>query len=1256
MSNLTALKSGEKRWTKAQRAAMDFDGKGLLLSAGAGSGKTATLTEKVARLVCDADGGVPVREIIIVTFTKAAAGELRDRIGRRIREKLRESPSSDYLTRQLVDLECAEISTISSFFSRAIRPFFKELGLSPSFRVEEESAMNVLKKAVMGDVIDSFFDTDDRDFSTLADCFSSSRDEERINDVLLEIAELMTRKGIDAEKMALWASDYEAMAEKDFFLSPHGRTLWELTKEFSEHYLRTYTYYAEELSKDEKVMRAYGENISESIRFLSALAERVKSAPYTEIRESVLSFTLPSLGKNTSKSTASESFKLMKDKFKADLGALKHKYAADGKAVRAAGHRAASVCRATAKVIAEYLSAYETEKKERGVVDLSDLEIYAHRVFCNADGSPTEAAYEFSKRFKYIFIDEYQDTNRIQDDIFAALGVGMKRFMVGDVKQSIYSFRGAEPAVFTSYRKKWKALGEDAECEPSGERCASVFMSDNFRSDSNVIDFVNLVSEYMFDGGDTPFEEGDKLVFSKENPDGAGMVEICVIEKSKKKNEKSKKDEKDEKEETDEKNESGAAPVQNAEFEYIASRISQMLNADGGAEKRFSPSDIAVLSRSTADAQNITRVLRRRGIPVSVMTDDEFFEQSEVLLVLCILNVIDNPFRDVYLAGAMKSPVFDFTMDDMIGIIDVRQKNEKAPLWFCVSEYAESGKNALLKEKCADFVRFVSEFRKRAPGMSAAKILSSLYDSLSLYSLAESGEAGECDRIKKNLTRLYEYARGYHDSISFGLYGFIKYIEELTEGKIDSAEKAAASDAVSVMTIHKSKGLEFPVCFLCSCQKGFNFKDAAKDFLFDPASGPAMKLRDASGLIMCETPHRASLSENVKRAAVSEEARTLYVAMTRAVSRLIVTMSVSDAAKAIAEAEERFRFPTPYSKRSAKSFSNFILPAALGAGREAQSCFEIKTIRAEDVSAGKTVSTENAADNEGTLAEEKTERLAEELFELYSERLSFEYPSRCLRNIPAKVTVSKLSPSLLDTDDASRDIGLDLVEQIQDAIDSRAADGELDSERHDVPLPRFLSERENMADDVKGKASAADVGTATHIFLQFCDFERLRSLGVEKELSRLVEKKFMSERDASLVRKDEIEKFSDTSLFRDVLASREVYREMRFNAALPASDFTRDPLLREELEKTGRDITVQGVVDLVYRDSENRIILVDYKTDRMSVSERRDRRLAEAKLQERHGVQLFYYREALERMFNERVYRTLIYSLALGDTVEINRK
>ena len=1215
-----AKKKDVKTFTNAQRAAIAYSGKGILLCAGAGSGKTATLTEKVCRIVCDENSGADISRMIIVTFTKLAANELRERIAKALTDKLKENPSSKFLANQLVALECAQISTIDSFFLKLIKPYFSVLGLPPKFRIIESATDAMMKEQIMEDIIDDYFESGDEKFIHLADSLSGSRDEKSLGETILTIEADMTQKGYETEKLIEWANAVTGDDINEFFSCPHGQVLKELVVSVAEHYIATFSYIAECLESEPFIKEKYSVTVTAAIEYAKMLLDSTERG-YEAVSAALQAYSLPKFNKLNAdeKTDVSRYAADTKSDLTKSVKYLNGFFLEESQTTAEIRQRTADICVSLSQIIGEFRARYEGEKKEKGLVNYSDLGRYAHRLFCNPDGTATEAAKEFSNEYDYIFIDEYQDTNDIQDEIFAAISCNMKqRFMVGDVKQSIYGFRGGEPAVFSGYRRSWENVAPEALSDVenginTNEMC--VFMSENFRSDKSVIDYVNCVSDFIFKSTPTQFEEADKLICKRKRGenDENFPVEVCIVEKPVKSGKDASEDE-----------DSEVTPdSSNVEAEYVAEKISKLIESGKRANgEAIRPKDIALLFEYRTHMSEYADALLRRGIPVKSSSSENFFGQGEVLLVLCILNAVDNPLRDIYVAGAMKSPVFGFTMDDMIKLSIGKGAT---PLWFCVCDYCENGTDASLREKCVSFCDTVTKFRVLSKGMSAAELLRNLYDSLSLFSLTgSSAKNASSSSVRRNLNTLYEYARSFEEDSFGGLSGFIKYINELMEKGGDNKAELSDADAVSIITIHGSKGLEFPVCFLCECATLFNFKGTEKSVLFNADIGLGLKLRDSTGLVLCETPLRKITAEKNKSDMVYEQMRVLYVALTRAVERLVITLKSDNPEKSLAEAKIRSEFITSYERNKLHSFSAMLLPATVKAMREYPDFAKISVVLPSET--GFTVQ------NISGESEEKEEW--RDMSEIYRERLSFSYPFDHLKRVPSKVTVSKLRPALLDEDE----ITLSFDEN------KTAKDG--DKEKTDKrPVPRFILKED--------KAKPTDIGTATHVFLQFCDFERLRDEGFDAELARLVEKRFITEEMASLVSRDQIEAFASSELFASILVSGEVRREFRFNVSLPASSFTNNEELKEKLTSGNTQVIAQGVIDLVYTDEEGRLILVDYKTDSLSEYELTHRKAAEEKLISRHKTQLTYYAKACEKMFGRPVDRVSVFSLALGDSISV---
>lgn len=1182
--------SKERKWTAPQSWAINCSGREMLLSAGAGSGKTATLTERVCRLVCDGDGDIS--RMLIVTFTRAAAEELRSRVRERVSQKLGENPDSRRLARQIVALDGADISTMSSFFYKIIRPRFGELGLPPAFTVADEAELAVMKDRVISDVIDDFFEEDDDGVIALSDALSSARDETSLGGVLLNIADSLAAKGYGAERLDEWAAGFERDSSLDFFESPHGEVVKNLTLSFAAHYLKAFTAVRDEFANDAFLREKYLASAEEHISFFNRVAAAAKRgyAQTGEALTTLASTRLPGI-KAELKTELSERYSAMKSNVKNELkGIILPLFRYGEEEISKSFTETAFMTRALSRVVGEYNARFREEKSRRGVVDYTDIENYAHRLLVKPDGSPSDAAKSLAKNYDYIFIDEYQDTNALQDSVFSSIAAFVPRFMVGDVKQSIYAFRGGEPSVFVTYREKLPAADPERD-DPKEGGGATLYMSENFRSDRPVIDFVNLVSARMFPGTTTPFEDGDRLICKKDQTGRAVTpCEIALIEK-------------------------GDDPAGVTEGGYIAEKIVSLIErgrrADGTA---FKPGDFAVLVRNAGGALHIEEALTSRGIPTTDRAADEFFSSREILLVLCILNAVDNPLRDIYLAGALKSPVFGFTMEDLVRI---RLDRTSTPLWYCLTEYASENGGALA-ERCAKAVEFIERTRLAAKGSDAASLILSIYDAFSLYALTDGADPSSerASTIRENLTALYEIARGFESSSFGGLYGFIEYLNKKMQVKKRS-EPPSGVNAVTITTIHKSKGLEYPVCFLARATSAYYTKDLSSGVLFDTALGPAMKLRDSTGLVKYDTALRVVTAAKMKYEKICEEMRVLYVALTRAVERLVVCCTVSDADRTIDACRAFTVTGEPYSALLSKSYADVILSAALNSD-ESGKTFDI--VRVAKDSVGFTKMTLRGEVFETDAAPDPTETI--------KERLAFVYPREYLGNVPAKVTVSKLSPSLLD-------------EEVTLPPDASASTKR--EEKKEAPTLRLTNET----------ASGAERGTATHVFLQFCDFERLEARGVEDEIERLKSKKFLTSAMASLVNRDEISRFASSALFYEMRRAKWIRREFRFNALLPAWEFTSDGALAAKLMESGETVTVQGVVDAVFEKEDGSIVLIDYKTDRLSDYEMNHPEAARRALAERHRTQLTYYKAACERIFGREIDEVSVFSLALSDTARV---
>ena len=1147
------------KWNKQQREAIEFRGKNLLLSAAAGSGKTATLTQRIIELLSDSQSDAEISRMLIVTFTNDAASELKTRIAAAITKAIAENPADKRLVRQLRDLEGAAISTTHSFLLSELKPYFVRFDLPPDFSVCEEASVAEMKKEIMQDVVSDYFEgiCECENVTLLADTLSGARDDENLDSSLLEIWDDMMRLGL--EPAFLMAEQYGG----DFLLSGIGAVVAERMKAVSEHFALVFESLADELALSEDLIKN-----ADGARKTADIARElggVASLGYAEAKRFLSNVALPkSAPVKKEKSTLEyERFKEEKSRFKKELDALLEGYfSVSPELMEETAGRIQLVSRAAGEVLSEFDRRFSAAKKERGKVDFNDIERLSAKLFCGDDGQPTKEAVAVSEKYDYVFIDEYQDTNRLQDMIYTALSVCGSRFMVGDVKQSVYRFRGACPEIFVKYREQYEA----------GAEGTAIFMSENHRSDSGVIDFSNLVSDYMFPHSATPFELEDRLVCAKDGGADGVPSEICLVEK-------------------------GDSESESFEADYVAGRILEMLDGDTlRSGDRVKAGDIAILLRTGKNATVYKKALEARGIPVKNSATESFFNYSEVLLLLSLLSAIDNPTADIYLAATMKSPLFAFTMEELVAL----RGRDKTPLWYSVNAYAENNSDEL-SARLRAFIEKLNYYRAASRSMLCDKLLYMLITDTGFNALRDDSGNG---RLRRSVRRMYSHALSCARS-GGGLHDFILYLKGLMSQK-EGKEPEADADAVTIITIHRSKGLEYPVCFLCDSAREFNTMDSRKSAILDADCGLFMKLPDPEGVIRCDNPYRRAAALASKSRDVEEEMRVLYVALTRARERLIVTLKCEDASEALEKSRARIAVgATKYSVCGVNSSGTWILDSA--SANMGDGSFVLKKYRADEVSDA-SCSSERELDGE-VVAGYKAE---------LDKKLSFSYSASYLSSVPAKLSVSKLSPNVLDAGFSEK--------------------------REVVPVPSFLAGEK--------KVTAAKKGTATHQFLQFCDFAALAD-GIEKEAERLCRMKYISAETGELIRVDELERFARSRLYERILSAREIFREIRFNSMVNAAQFTENEALRASLAEDETKICVQGVVDCLFTDKDGKTVLVDYKTDRLTEAELEDRALASGKLKERHAPQLLTYKKLCADILGREIDEVLIYSLALGDSIEL---
>ncbi len=1179
-------------WTNEQDSAITSHASDILVSAAAGSGKTAVLTERLIRKITDASHPLDVDRMLVVTFTEDAAKELKERIRLAVTSAMANAETEGasgvslkkHLQRQYLKLPSAKISTIHGFCFDLVKSNYDILGLPPKIRVSDEAQSSLLKQQVADAVMDSYYASlpgydDIDDFVSFADNFVTIQDSS-LTEKMIELHETLSSYPSGVEFLSSSALDYED-AIHDFASSRWCDVLLTHIRNIMGFYHSIFCDACEAIGEIEELAPRYLPSFTSLRDTAEKLLHLAEGSDVSGIRLVFAEFSNIDLarGKKVEVDEEIEFFKAKRTEFHTLMKEYKERFFSySDDAIIEGAKKSSELIMGLFHLISAFDRRYSYEKKRRGIIDFNDMERMAYSLLVKPDGARTPLAEELSTLYDEVCIDEYQDVNSLQDGIFKAITRGTHRFMVGDIKQSIYSFRGAEPEIFAHYRGN-----ADVEL---------INLTHNFRSDRPVIDFVNEVCTSLFVnfGTTVPYNKSDELYFHK-NSELALPAEIVVIVDPKK-NEDSNLDDSDISDDGEDK-----------EALYVARRINELVNC-ADAENRVKPSEIAILLRSPKKkARLYEEALAKFGITSKNKEQADLFVNPEVLLLMCILNVIDNPTRDIYLAGALKSPIYNVTLSELS---EIRRTYPDISLIDALRRYtSDTG-----FEKGKFFLSKLDEYRRLA---------NEPVDKLIWYIFCDSGilayaykDKENAKSARANLMLLYEKARSFESGSFKGLYSFIRYINDMinSSASIPSPSKSDDSDNVHIMSIHKSKGLQYKYVFMCDSAKRFNNQDETKNIIITKELGVALNYADITGIGSVDTLFRRISSLSVRKKNYDEEIRVLYVGLTRAESKLIVTGTVRNT-KSFTSLDICKRYESlgnGYLFMKNSNFLNWILLS--------QKSVSPQIISADDISSE--IEPDNTAPDDVRVIELDTEKI-ERLRAEYTERFLFEYPALDASRIHAKLSVSELYPTILDD------------------YDDRAKLSE--SKKTRMRVPRFIDESESRG---------AAIGTATHQFMQFCDFERLSVENVDGEIKRLTELGFLSPSVGKLVSREAIKRFTESEQFTAIKEAASLRRELRFNVYLNASSFTKQS---SESPLKDERVLVQGVIDCLYEDADGKAVLLDYKTDS------KPRNMSEAEFEEElilsHCTQLSYYAQACKTLIGKEVDEVVIYSFALGKSIAI---
>lgn len=1268
------------KFTPEQQRVIELHNSNILVSAAAGSGKTAVLVERIIRMICDGEHPADIDRLLIVTFTNAAAAEMRERIAAGIAARLEADPGNEHIQKQSALLHNAQITTIDSFSLFLIRNHFNEIGLDPDFRVADEGEIKLLQQEVLAQLLEdayagNFVPEALEQFHACVEYFCPGGRESVLEQHILNLSRYAgsfpwPEEWLEERKNDYAAGDMEALVRSDY-----GQYL-------TERVNRTVEGCLEKLQEVKRLCELpdgpymYGELTDAEIEQLERLTDCKNLEEQAAKIPAVTFARLPSKKDDSVDPAKRELAKAIRNSVKDTLSDLSESYF---KTPLELAVEQGKACREPLRILLDLVLEFDRRllaaKQERHLIDFSDMEHYALQILLKREkveekddaGTdrtetkyrivPSDVAMEYRQYFQEILIDEYQDSNLVQEYLLSAISGEAEghynRFMVGDVKQSIYKFRLARPELFL---EKYDTYQE------TGDLCR-IDLAKNFRSRVQVVDAVNDVFSRIMSReiGGIAYDDKAALYPGATYPaaeDPAYGSEALLI----------RKPEKGEREESGigEQHAEGAGVlvdydnVRQLEALAIAARIKQLkgslkvMEKSTGELRPVRYSDMVILLRTTSGwDEEFKKILEQQGIPVYITSKTGYFGALEVQELLQFLRVLDNPRQDIPLFGVMQSVFGGFTQEE---IAQIRSGGEghsrkRMTLYEALKEVAQSGRTVEegeetsvgesageeteLSQKADTFLQRIGHYRDRTPFTSIRELLQRILDDYDYLNYVTALPAGS--KRRANVEMLLTKASAFEKTSYFGLFHFIRYMEQLEKYDVDYGEADTLdenADVVRIMSIHKSKGLEFPVVFVCGLSKRFNMQDANQSLIVDMDLGVAVDYVDSVRRIKNKTLRRAVLSAKMKEDNLAEELRVLYVALTRAREKLILTavLDKADEKWELAQMTGQERL-TYLDFCEAGSYMDFLLPILPKTG------IAVKTMRTEDLTAeeireqlrmgDRREELQRVADGEVLLPgdPEENERKLSKL----RERFAYQYPHPGLQKLYTKTTVSELKIAAM-------------AEKDEEAFHTF-------EEKEVVPyIPAFRREQEKVSGAVRGSAfhRVMELLDFTYVFVESGLFEkcpgdyetyrkRLDAERLKKRLEEFLQRETVSlrltEEYAKAVSLPKILNFLEQELAYRMWRAQEqglLYREQPFVLGIDAKRL--DPDLPE-----GEKVLIQGIIDVFFiEDSE--IVLLDYKTDVIDSLEA---------LWNRYNVQIQYYEEALTKLMQMPVKERILYSFYL---------
>ena len=1233
---------GETKWTEEQLKAIETRRCNLLIAAAAGSGKTAVLVERIIRIITNEESPVDIDRLLVVTFTSAAASEMRERIASAITKALEKSPNSKNLQKQLTLLSRANITTMHSFCLDVIKNNFHIIDLDPAFRILDETEGMLLRSEVLEELFEDKYENDDKEFLDLVEAYSDSKSDDKLKDIVLDLYKFSMSGPWPQRWLRDKSEEFNIGTIEDLDKSSWMKVFIEnLVIELQG--LISMEEKALELCEETSGLEPYIDTFRDDITMLQMIYEHL-GAGVVEIynRLSSASFSkLKTVRKaNVSDENVQSRVKAIRDDVKKKINKLRDEiFSMTPDEMLHSVKSSYPYMKTLSNLVIEFQDKFSNAKKERGALDFNDLEHLCLKILTSENSGVAD---NFKEYFDEVLVDEYQDSNAVQEAIIDLVSRKYSDdpnvFMVGDVKQSIYRFRQAKPELFLEkYNTYSKEQGKNIKIQ----------LYKNFRSRDEVIKGVNYIFKEIMSRvvGELEYTDEEALNLGASYKDAeednyvvGGKIELNILDKS---------TEVEEEILIEEEEDLGAI---NLEARIVANRIKELLsNKDGkvfkvldkvtGEYRPVTYKDIVILLRATKNWSEVfLDELGAEGIPVYADTGSGYFESIEIRTIMSLLKVIDNPMQDIPLIAVLRSPIMSFSAEDLTNIRLVDKDKYFYENIISISNEEFDCEKELI-EKCNIFLERLNVWRKKSIYTPIDEFIWYLYTDTAYYGYVGAMPNGVLRQA--NLRILFQRAKQYEQTSFKGLFNFINFINKLrkSSGDMGSAKVLGENeDVVRIMSIHKSKGLEFPVVFVCGSGKQFNLMDLNNNILYHEELGFGPELVDLDKRVSYPTLPKEAIKQRIRLETLSEEVRILYVAFTRAKEKLIITGAVNGLEKWItkccnaAALDKDIILPSEVLK--GKSYLDWIgmaickhrdgesLRELVGANdiniKDDLSTWRVKTWTKSDLIVDKKNSDVDEINEENLLINFDCASVDKEI----ERRLDFRYKFRESTLIKSNFSVSELKKKNF--------------EQVP-VIDTE----ELFKEDICNIKPKFLQEERGL--------TAAEKGTAMHFVMQKVDLSRVSTIEeIKVQLKEFVNRELLSKEEYKVISPYKVKKFFISKLGERMLSAHNrgdiVYRELPFYTEIDVHRI--DPDLPKEVE--GDKVRLQGVIDSFFYE-DNEVILLDYKTDYVEQGN-------EEELINKYRMQIQYYKEALEKITKTKIKECYLYSFYLEKEilVEVN--